>query len=234
MNVNYNYCKDNNNNNMQNSNGSSSVCFHFQNGRCRHKDNRECERKHIICIRGNNCNRPESYCKFLHPYNAGFEKTCKKTFAHCKFGNDCIFDQHPDQDFIEKQQQQPPYQYHSNNKTKKYDNNNGNTIFHHRQVNKKNNDDNDLNQFEQRLDEKMNDFFNHMDEKIEDIYSYLNEQIQSIHDHIETLFSDQKKKIKEKDHNKDIDDNDHADIYENKLNENNAISKKEEVLKDEN
>jgi len=88
-----------NNNSSNYQGGSSSICLHFQNGQCRHNDNnRECQRKHIICSRGNNCNRTEGYCKFLHPYDTGFQKTCKETFVHCKFGRDCVFSQHPDKD----------------------------------------------------------------------------------------------------------------------------------------
>jgi len=37
-------------------------------------------------------------CRYMHPWDQGFNKTCKFTLENCKFGNQCKYVQHPDYD----------------------------------------------------------------------------------------------------------------------------------------
>ena len=75
---------------------------------------------YIICLRDEHCYDIEG-CKILHPYDIEIEKTC-----NYKIGNNCIFDQHLDQAFVNEQRQS--YKCHSNRKIKEHNNENRNTV----------------------------------------------------------------------------------------------------------
>lgn len=74
------------------------ACSHFRTGECRHK--LECRFQHKFCLNGDCCKIIDR-CKYLHPSDTAFIRTCKKSWEHCPHGKACQFKQHADQDYVD-------------------------------------------------------------------------------------------------------------------------------------
>jgi len=111
-------------------------CLYFQQGRCHHKNDGDCDGSHQFCRNGNDCTFKG--CKFLHPNDPGFDKTCKKSYFMCMHKDDCKFHQHPNRNYIYQNNKPEDGEYHPN------DNNNANekTRFRYNYLNKKNQEEN--------------------------------------------------------------------------------------------
>ena len=88
----------NNNKNYYNGSKKKNQCRYFRLGTCRHQDDSECNGLHLFCKNGDDCSF--SNCKFLHTWDVGFEKTCKKSYFMCRYKSNCQFHQHPNQNYV--------------------------------------------------------------------------------------------------------------------------------------
>lgn len=79
-------------------NNKKYPCPYFALGTCRYQNDGDCNGHHAFCKNGDDCSF--SNCKFMHPHDPGFKKTCKKSYFMCKYKLECEFAQHPNQNYI--------------------------------------------------------------------------------------------------------------------------------------
>ena len=179
----------------RNYNNNKKICPYFRQGTCKYKNDGDCDGRHAFCKSGNDCSFPN--CKFMHPYDSGFKKTCKKSYFLCKYKSDCQFKQHPNQNYIyndneneqEKIYHDDKYENNKNDQdeiVKKYKqlNRDSSSSFssvirkEKRFVDEKNDIDDDDNQeklehmkkeMEQMLHENMQQFKEHFEKRMNDV-----------------------------------------------------------------
>lgn len=113
-------------------NKKTEICLDFKNGTCPNENN-SCPKQHRFCLDKERCNTRVP-CRYLHPWDPGFDKTCKNTYQKCCLDHSqekirtvshCSYPQHPDYDWYSEYN--PKKENHHKNNTDSDKENNSNT-----------------------------------------------------------------------------------------------------------